>query len=116
MLAGRFEDCLQLFAETITPISAWNDNGGIHDLVDLRARPEEEHHSLDMVTTMLAQCSTCSLNLASWAFAIDVHERMGSTDFSPINSAIAGSFEDGEVLGVVGIEDEAIDRLLDRNE
>ena len=47
---------------------------------------------------------------------MDVHERMGSTNFSPINGTIAGSFEDGEILGVVGIEDEAVNRRLDRHE
>lgn len=52
--------------------------------------------------------------MAPWTTATDLHESMGSTNLSPINGAIAGSFEDGEVLGVVGIEDEAIDRRLDK--
>ena len=47
---------------------------------------------------------------------MDVHERMGSTNLGPINGAIAGSLENGEILGVVGIEDEAVNRRLDGHE
>lgn len=48
--------------------------------------------------------------------AMDVHESMRSSDFSPIDRAIAGSLQDSEILGVVRVENDLIDSRLDNSQ
>ena len=60
---------------------------------------------MDMVRQRSAQC-------ALHASAGDAHKSMGSTNLSSINGAIASSLEDGEILGVLRVQNKAIDRRL----
>ena len=43
---------------------------------------------------------------------VGLHERMRSTDFGAVDSAIASGFEDCEIFSISGFEDQAIDKLL----
>ncbi len=41
-----------------------------------------------------------------------LHEGVREADFGSVNGAIAGGFEEGEVVGVLGVQDDAVDVLL----
>jgi len=41
-----------------------------------------------------------------------LHEGVREADFGSVDGAIAGGFEEGEVVGIFGVQDDAVDVLL----
>lgn len=74
--------------------------------VDVRSGAEEEDHSVK--GRMLAMLTM----LRIWHGYCDVHKRVGEADFGAVDSAIAGAFDDGEDVVILGVENDALDRGL----
>lgn len=78
---------------------------GIERCEDVRARAEKEDHARDYIS--ISEPSTVS------PFRVDfLHKCVRKANFSSVDGAIAGCFDESEVVGVLRIQDYAIESLL----
>ena len=70
---------------------------------NVRSRAEEENHARDSMST--AAIDDCMHGMG-------LHKCVRKADFGTIDSAIAGCFDDGKVVGIFGINDDSVNSLL----
>ena len=103
MCAGGFEGEGELFAEaggfSVLMLLSWRDG------VDVRAGAEEEDHAGRSV-------SRKDIDGGLLPEVKALHEGVGEADFGSVDGAIAGCFDEGKVVCILGIEDDLVDGIL----
>ncbi len=78
---------------------------GVERYGDIRARAEEEDHARDHISiSESSMVSPCRVDV--------LHKCVRKANFSSVDGAIAGCFDESEVVGVLRVQDYAIESLL----